>query len=69
MFLTRRAIVERAQRLGIPLKFHTINKDCALGRGPKIAAHYGRKNQLYDEASADAYIASKICPVTTETAE
>jgi hypothetical protein len=69
MLLTRRAIVERAKQQGIPLTFHTINKDCAGGRGPKITARYGQKTELYDEPSADAYIASKICRDTTEAAE
>jgi hypothetical protein len=69
-YLDRRGVVARANSRGIPLKTGTLEKDCARGRGPKVAATYGgHKLELYTLASADAYIDSKITPAMTEAAE
>jgi hypothetical protein len=66
--LTRRAIVDRAQQRGVPLKLNTVHKDAAAGRGPVPIAHYGRRTELFDEASADLYINSKLVWVNSEDA-
>ena len=69
-YLDRRGIVARANSRGIPLKTGTLEKDCARGRGPKVAATYGgHKLELYTPESADVYINSKVTPVMTEAAE
>ena len=65
-YLTRKTLVERARQRGVPLSIHGLNKDCASGVGPRISARFGRKVELYTEADADAYLATKINPVGTE---
>jgi hypothetical protein len=69
-YLDRRGVIARANSRGIPLKIGTLEKDCARGRGPKVAATYGgHKLELYTPESADIYISGKITPVVTEAAE
>ena len=54
-YVTRQGVVEIVRReLGVPLTASRLMKDCALGRGPKPAAIFG-KQHLYFEADALAY--------------
>jgi len=69
-YLDRRGVVARANDRGVPLKTGTLEKDCARGCGPKVAATYGgHKLELFTPESADEYIDSKIVPVVNEAAE
>ena len=58
--LTRKAVVDRAQQRGVPLKLNSVHKDAAAGRGPVPVARYGKRTELFDEESADRYITSKL---------
>jgi hypothetical protein len=69
-YLTRKDIVERAQRRGIPLTYWQLVKDSGAGRGPRLAATFGgHKCHLHTPEAADAYIESKIALVVAEAAE
>jgi hypothetical protein len=68
-YVDRRGLVARARARGVPLSSSRLNKDCALGLGPKVGAIYGRNKELYELAEADRYINSKLKLVTGELAE
>src|SRR5262245_16453145 len=47
VYLTRKAIAERAQARGIPLTINVINHDAHRGCGPRHVAEYAGKVRLY----------------------
>jgi hypothetical protein len=59
-YVTRKTGRELArQETGVDIGPSTINKDCMLGRGPKAAARYG-KRELYLPEEFLRYARSKI---------
>jgi hypothetical protein len=68
-YVDRPGLLARARARGIPLKFTRLNKDCAAGLGPKVAAIFGRCKELYTLAEADRYINTTFRVVTHEVAE
>ena len=65
-YLTRAALVQLVnEKLGIPLKKSTVDKDTHYGRGPKPVAKYGPKD-LYTLEESLRYGRSKISKCSPE---
>jgi hypothetical protein len=68
-YVDRKGLIARARARGIPLAPSRLDKDCAAGRGPKVAAIFGRGRELYTLAEADRYTNGTFQLVTHELAQ